>query len=247
MNVKKIYFAFFIFMLSFSFVLGACTQKDNRTIVFEADYEALEPSTYFGTYGSIRKADKNGAIILIKSASTDVGPLTYFGTETRNVTWVDRGLAVELTMDIKLEDYKTNDAFNWTITLNNDENQILTNLSVCFRKYENGLRVGHSTKSSEESNINATKTENEESQLISEDGKYVLEVSFYSNKEDLILYNIIVKNEKNEKVLNIKSQNLTDANDSNIKTEYVGGLRSAWLSYMTAQSVTLDKIRIVEN
>ena len=242
--MKKFYFAFFIFMISFSFLLGACTQKDNRTVVFETDFTSLQSSTFFGTYGNVKELDSG--IELIKSKTSNVGPLTYFGTKTRNVNWVDRGLSVEATIDIDLEKFKTGDAFNLTVTLNNKDNQILTGVSACFRKFDNGLRIGYSQESYEEDNFKATEPVNESSQLINKNGVYVLEISFYTNKDNIILYNISLKNEDDKKIFNIKAQPLK-IDSENVYVESVGGIRSFWLSYMTAESVTLKKLRITEN
>lgn len=246
MSKLKSFFAFFCLLISFSFIFTACSQKDSRAVVFENEFLKGNVST-FGTYGTI--IDNEDKTITLLKSTNNVGPITYFGnSESKNSIWVDRGLTCELVFELKPAEIEIDDCFDWTFAVNNKEYNQLSQVVVSFRKFDKGLRVGFSQKSSEASNLESTKEENEKSKVIEKSGDYILQVSFYSNIKNEILFNIILTEKSNdEDVFVINGEKLLIADDNQIKTEEMGGIRSAGLSYMTLSSLKVKKVRLLEN
>lgn len=244
MQKFKIITAFFMLAV-FAIIFGACSQKDNRTVVYENEFKDGN-SSCFVEYGKI--VDKSDSVILLKSEDKDASAITYFGkNEKKNSVWVDRGLAAEITFQIIPSEIDVNKCFNWTVVLNNNENNPLASVNVCFRKYQNLVRVGFSNKSSEESNQNATNFDNENAKSLSDANFYVLEVSFYSNIENEILYSIKLKDKENKMYFSVIGEGLKNADGEKIKASDIGGVRSAMLSYMTVPSLKIKKVRLLEN
>ena len=244
MSKKYKILAFFLILISFSLIFGACSQKDNKIVIFESEFKNGN-SNVFGGFGTI--FDENDGVILSRAQNKFVGPTTYFGkNESKNSVWALKGLTAEITMQLNA-DIATNKSFDWTFYLNNKNNQILAEVCVCFRKYENALRVGYSKSSGEESNLNATSFENKTAKTITVSGDYILSVSFYSNIENEILYNILLKNKKNDFIFEKNGEFLQNSNNINVNKDEIGGVRSASLSYMTIDSLKVKKLRLLEN
>ena len=106
--------------------------------------------------------------------------------------------------------------------------------------------VGHSQKTGE--NSNKENTSNENSKVIEKTGDYILQVSFYSNIKDEILFNITLTEKSNdEDIFVVSGEKLLDSDEKQIETSQVGGMRSVGLSYMTIESVKMKKVRLLEN
>lgn len=245
MSRTKSIFAFFCLLICFAFVFTACSQKDNRSVVFETEFKSGNEGT-FGSYGTI--IEKENQTLILEKSENNIGPITYFGkTESKNSVWVDRGLAAELTFYLDPNEIETNECFDWTFVLNNKDFNPLSEVTVSFRKYEKGLRVGHSLKTGEEANKSATSEENQSSKKVEKSGYYVLEVSFYTNIKNEILYNVILKEKDKDEVLSSSGNQVKNSDGEKIDVKSVGGLRSAGLSYMTISSLTITRVRLLEN
>lgn len=246
MSKTKSLFAFFCFLLSFAVVFSSCSQKDYRAVIFENDFSKGNNST-FGNYGTIVENLDESSITLIKG-NDNVGAISYFGNENKSSYFVDRGLTGELEFELKPSEIETNNCFDWTFVINNTEDNPLAEVVVSFRKYEKQLRVGFSQKSGEAANQNSTSIENEKSKVIEKTGDYLLQVSFYSNIKDEILFNVrLVEKSNEEEVFVISGEKLLDADEKQIESKQIGGMRSVGLSYMTIPSIKLKKIRLLEN
>lgn len=243
MSKTKTIFAFFCMLLLFSVIFSACSQKDSRPIIFENDFSKGNNST-FTSFGTIQN-NNDKTISLIKSKD-NIGPVCYFGKENKNSVWVDRGLTSELVFEIKPSEIETDKCFDWSFVINNLENSPLSQVVVSFRKYKKGLMVGHSQKTGE--NSNKENTSNENSKVIEKTGDYILQVSFYSNIKDEILFNItLTEKSNNEDIFVVSGEKLLDSDEKQIETSQVGGMRSVGLSYMNIETIKLKKVRLLEN
>lgn len=243
MSKTKTIFAFFCMLICFSFLFSACTQKDSRAVIFENDFSQGNNST-FGTFGTIQDNDDK-TISLIK-ASNNIGAITYFKSDEKNSVWVDRGLTTEIIFELKPAEILKDECFDWTFVLNNLENNPLAQVVVSFRKFDHQLKVGSSQKSGEISN--KENTSNENAKAVEKTSDYILQVSFYSNIKNEILYNILLTEKTNdEDIFIVNGEKLLDAEGNQILTEKVGGMRSVGLSYMTIPSIKLKKVRLLEN
>ena len=243
MSKTKTLFAFFCMLLSFSIIFSACSQKDSRPVIFENDFSKGNNST-FTSFGTIK--DNEDKTISIVKSKDNIGAVCYFLKDNKNSVWVDRGLTSELVFEIKPAEIETNECFDWSFVVNNLDNNPLSQVVVSFRKYDKGLMVGYSQKTGE--SANKENTSNEKSKVIEKSSDYILQVSFYSNIKDEILFNItLTEKSNNEDIFVVNGEKLLDSDEKQIETSQVGGMRSVGLSYMTIDSIKMKKVRLLEN
>ena len=246
MSRTKTVYAFFCLLLCFAFLFSACSQKDNRSVIYENNFEKGNNNT-FGTFGTIVE-NEDKSLTLKKSEDNNVGPISYFGkNENKNSSWVDRGLAAEITFELDPYKFETDESFNLTFTLNNKDFNSLAEVTVCFRKYNNGLRIGTAKTSGEETNITATQESNNKSKRIERSCNYTLEVSFYTSIKNEISYRVILKEEDGTKIYTEVFEKLENADRESVQPDQVGGFRSVSLSYMTTSEIKVKKLRLLEN
>lgn len=222
---------FFCLLLTFSILISSCSQNDCRRVIFENDFKNGNNNT-FVEYGKIEENSDSLTLYQIDG----VGPLTYFGkNESKNSTFTSSGLYSEISMNIKLDDYLENEYFCWNFALNNNNDEILTNVKVYFKKVSTGLEINF-VQNAQNSEVLYT---------ISEDGEYVFEISFYSSVKDEILFNLTIKKD-NKKIFSSQGNSLKIGEDS-VKTDEVKGMRYAFLSEMTVEKIEVKKVRLLEN
>ena len=199
----------------------------------------------FGVYGTVTKG--NGTVILNKAADQETGPSTYFGKATdKNTPWTDKGLVVSMKIKIDGAALETGEGFNWTVSLNNTASpkSYLTERSLYFRKYAEGVRVGYvDNGSSDGINASATAESNDKSAALA-DGWYTAEFKYYVKNNNVAL-TVTVKNAEGTSVFTAEG-NVTDNTNAAIATSKVGGLRYGWMSLMNADSVEVDDLTVTE-
>ena len=243
MSKTKTLIAFFCMLLLFSIIFSACSQKDSRPVIFENDFSKGNNST-FTSFGTIK--DNEDKTISIVKSKDNIGAVCYFSKDNKNSVWVDRGVTSELVFEIKPAEIETNECFDWSFVVNNLDNNPLSQVVVSFRKYDKGLMVGYSQKTGEIANKESTS--NEKSKVIEKSSDYILQVSFYSNIKDEILFNITLTEKSNdEDIFVVNGEKLLDSDEKQIETSQVGGMRSVGLSYMTINSIKMKKVRLLEN
>ena len=246
MKVRYRLTAIFLFMLCFCFVLTACNQKDSKITVFESEFKDGN-NDVFGGYGTVVSND-DFTISLIKSENSLVGPLSYFGqNEKKNSVWTNSGLEAEIELKLNPTDFEVNDYFNISFYINNKQNEILTSVSFCFRKFQNALRVGTSKKSGEENNLLATDFNNEEAKTITENKRYKLICSFYSSIDSKLLCTLKIEDDNKKEIFSSSPKYLLLENNEEVNISSVGGIRCVWLDLMNTQFLVVDKIHLYEN
>lgn len=246
MKLKYRLTAFFLFMLCFSFVLTACNQKESKITIFESEFKDGN-NNIFGGYGSVISND-DFTITLVKSENALIGPLSYFGqNEKKNSVWTNSGLEAEVDLKINPTEFKTNDFFNVSFYVNNKQNEIISFVSFCFRKFQNALRVGISKKTGAENNLLATDFNNEEAKTLTENMEYKLLCSFYSSTDNKLVCTLKIE-DKNKKEIFVSSPKYLIFDDSKeIDISSVGGVRCVWIDLMNTQFLVVDKIFLYEN
>ncbi len=246
MKVKYRLTAFFLFMLCFCVILTACNQKNSKITVFESEFKDGN-NDIFGGYGTVVSND-DFTISLIKSEKFLVGPLSYFGqNENKNSVWTNSGLEAEIELKINPEEFNVNDYFNISFYINNKQNEVLTSVRFCFRKFQNALRVGTSKKTGIENNLLATDFNNAEAKTLTENKAYKFICSFYSSVENKLLCTLKIEDSnKNEIFLSTPKYLLLDNNEE-IDISSVGGFRCVWIDLMNTQFLVVDKIHLYEN
>lgn len=211
--------------------------------VFSEDF-ADGNNDVFGVYGTV--TDGDGTVILNKAADQETGPSTYFGKADKNTPWTEKGLVVSMKIKIDGASLETGEGFNWTVALNNASSpkSYLTERSLYFRKYAEGVRVGYvDNGSSDGLNASATATTNDKSAALA-DGWYTAEFKYYVKNDNAAL-TITLKNAEGASVFTAEG-NVTDSTHTAIAASQVGGLRYGWMSWMNADSVEVDDLVVTE-
>lgn len=226
------------------FLLSACGGA-NKNQVYNANFSKNAGNVFTDMYGTVTYNSEYKTVKLGKDSKYDNSANTYFGEEDKNFDWIAGGLTVNAKFKIFANDYDDNQGFNWTISLNGEDGNFITERSVYVRKYDTGVKVGY-TENGSSNDINLDATSNDEAVLLP-DGWYTFSFKFYENENNEIKLNISVINVYDETVFEHKNAGLGKSDGVNVTKDEVKGLRYGWLSWMTVDSLECSEISIYKN
>lgn len=236
--------------LSFSLlgVLTTCVMAlagcgGGEKTIYENNFENGNNGAFTSLYGSFTENDNT--ITLLKDDS-NVGPNTYFGSETKNIDWQGKNMLVSIKINIENEKFATNEGFNWAVALNGEDGNFINERYLYFRKYDDGVKVGYTANGSSDE-INQEATSNDKAKLLN-DGWYEIIFDFHENDENLAKVTIKVMQNGSEvfKETDAILVNYNSETESyeDLKMEDVKGIRYGWFPFMSVPSLEVDDLKV---
>lgn len=196
----------------------------------------------FGSYGTVE--DGPFGTILLNTDSSNIGPMTYFKRNDKNIPFGKNGIKVRVGLAIDVGQLNLDEYFNINIGINDIKKNGVYNLKtekcIYFRKYYDTVRVGYEDGKSD-NKTNETATLNNDSVVLPEDD-YIIEFDISEINNEAIL-TIRIFNSQNAQVFRVSNIKF-DINKIGLKD--LGGVRYVWLSNSTAPWVELTCLSIIE-
>ena len=243
------YFLVALVMIPCMLLLSACgdDKDDTKELknIYTANFSTEESalSVFSNVYGSVQYNEESDTITLNKDANDD-GPNTYFGETDKNLDWDSDGMVASIKLNIVSSDYATGEGFNYTVAVNGNDGEFVSERSIYVRKYEEGVKVGYIYNGSSDQ-INQSATSSDDAKVL-EDGWYTFKFDFHKNAQDLAKVTISVVNDQNETVFEVVDAKLNKSDDSDINEDEVLGLRYGWFSWMTVDSIECSALTVQE-
>lgn len=233
------------------FMLSACGDDDSDDTkglktTYNANFTTEDKalSVFSDSLGGVGYNKDAKTITLFKAGDKDQGPNTYFGETDKNLDWDSDGTIVSIKLNIDSSDYAIGEGFNYTVAVNGNDGEFVSERSIYVRKYEEGVKVGYIYNGSSDQ-INQSATSSDDAKVL-EDGWYTFKFDFHKNAQDLAKVTIGVVNDQNETVFEVVDAKLNKSDDSDIDEDEVLGLRYGWFSWMTVDSIECSALTVQE-
>ncbi|MEG1751928.1 MAG: hypothetical protein RR247_02570 [Clostridia bacterium] len=233
--------------------LGFAGCATNASVLYSNKFIDGNNAT-FNTTGYVITDNTDQTITINKSTIEANGSSTYFGETDKNFDWVDGGVSVTITMKLDPVAIPTDKGFTWAFGLNNKiknaENKFVE-IGECylhFRKYAEGIKIAVGDRNSDDIyNKNMTK---DSTSIITTAGTYAMTFKFYpknATENNILVDQKVVNTATNATVLSNVGLIILDVPGVAIPQTSVAGLRFAWLSFMSVDSLIIDDMEITKN
>lgn len=235
-------------MIPCMLLLSACgddnnDQKELKT-VYDANFSTQESalSVFSDLYGSVQYNEESDTITLNKDDVYATGPNTYFGETDRNLDWDTDGMIASIRLNIVANDYEIGEGFNYTVAVNGNDGEYVSERFIYVRKYAEGVKVGYIYNGSSDE-INQWATSSEDAKVLA-DGWYTFKFDFHKNSENIMKVTISVIDSNNQTVFEVVDAKLNKPDDSDVNESDVSGLRYGWFSWMTVDSIECSELTV---